>query len=119
MSRASKPESHTSAPAKPSGKCSLTDLEIQSLADTALAAWESGELRIVPASNGDRWEFEPVRDERMRLQMRRVKVGGIDPELETLEPDELIASGEMPQTEFGLDGTATILASRILALAAV
>jgi len=88
--------------------------EIQTLADLALKAWESGVGEDWDDENGDLWQFEPVRDEHSRLVIRRYVPPPLD---EKPYKATLTAEGQMPAYAFGLDGTRDELVERLTAMA--
>lgn len=89
--------------------------EVQHIADLALEAWKTGVPGYEVDSTGDRWEFEPIRDEQSRLVIRRFT----PPEYAETGPyeDALIGQNVVAAFEFGLENARVLVTARVQAAA--
>lgn len=97
------------ATAKPKTQ-TLPQTEVAGLAKLGRYAWDTGEPQRTIDSRGEIWEFDPIRDVSIRLEIRRLSRDEVG------EPLQRLAAGFMTQIEFGLEQADTILASKINAI---
>ena len=102
MSQAARPRKNPIPEPRP-GK--LPQAEIQTLADHALQAWETGLVCERADSLGGGWTFLPVRDPQAALELVRSALDA--------EPRR----SRVSQVELGTEHARHLLASRVLALA--
>lgn len=88
----------------------LPQTEVTALAKHGRYAWDTGEPQRTIDSRGDVWEFDPIRDGAIRLEIRRYgrEIPG--------EFAQLLAGAVMTQTEFGLENADIALAAKINAV---